>query len=370
MNLRIPGPTPCPEEVLQSLAQPMINHRGPGFERLIQKVTNRLKQFFQTRNDLIILTASGTGAMEAAVVNTLSPGDKVLAVSIGLFGERFAAIAETYGAEVIRLDFPWGQPADPEAVRKALKKSPDIKAALITHNETSTGVTNDLAALSAVVKELDKLLVVDAISSIGSIDLPVDTWRCDVVISASQKGWMAPPGVAMVSISEEAWEFAARSRMPRFYWDLAKAKSSLEKGQTPWTPAISTLFALEKSLDLMAQEGLSNIVERHARVGKATRKGVQSLGLSLLAQEQWASNTITAVQIPQGVDAKRLLDTLREDHKVILAGGYGNLAGKIIRIGHLGFVTEEDIQQVVEALRASLLKLEFKTSHLTDVRGS
>ncbi|MFC2045879.1 pyridoxal-phosphate-dependent aminotransferase family protein, partial [Chloroflexota bacterium] len=222
-HLRIPGPTPCPPEILQAMTKQMINHRGDEMAQIINDITAKLKQVFQTENDILILTGSGTGGLEAAVVNTLSPGDKVLSVSIGVFGERFATIARTFGAEVTPLQFEWGKAADPNAIRSALQADPEIKAVLVTHNETSTGVTNDLASISAVVKEFDKLLLVDAISSLGSINLPVDEWQCDVTVTGSQKGWMVPPGLAMVSVSQNAWQAHAAAKMPRFYWDFTQA---------------------------------------------------------------------------------------------------------------------------------------------------
>lgn len=334
-QLRIPGPTPCPSEVLQVMARQMINHRGGEFGQILNKVTANLKQLFQTKGDVFLLTGSGTGGLETVIVNTLSPGDKVLSVSIGFFGERFAVIAKQFGAEVIPLNFEWGKAADVDAVRQALKAEPKIKAVLVTHNETSTGVTNDLASISSVVKEFDKLLLVDAISSLGSIDLPVDDWHCDVAVTGSQKGWMVPPGLAMVSVSQEAWQAHSKAKMPRFYWDFAHAKSYLEKGQTPWTPAISIVFALSVSLEMMLKEGLPNIIARHARVGKAARAGVKSLGLSLFADENYASNTVTAVASSDGLDTKKMLKILREEHQIILSGGQQRLDGKIFRIGHI-----------------------------------
>ncbi len=360
-NLRIPGPTPVPDEVLQAMTKQMINHRGPEFAGILNGITDKLKQLFQTKGDVFLLTCSGTGGMEAAVVNTLSPGDKVLSVSVGVFGDRFASIAEQFGAEVSRLNFEWGKAADPDAVRKALQGDSRIKAVLVTHNETSTGVTNDLAALSSVIKEFDKLLLVDAISSLGSIDLPVDEWHCDVAITGSQKGWMVPPGLAMVSVSEEAWQAHANAKMPRFYWDFSRAKSYLERGQTPWTPAITTVFALSTALEMMLEEGLANITARHARIGKMTREGVKSLGLSLFTDEACASNTVTAVAATDGLDANKLRKILLEEHEVVLGGGQQQLDGKIFRIGHLGLVTEEDIEATISAIRAVLPKAGFRT---------
>jgi aspartate aminotransferase-like enzyme len=358
--LRVPGPTPCPSEVLQAMTKQMINHRGPEFAQMLDGVTAKLKQLFQTKNDLFLLTGSGTGGLEAAIVNALSPGDKVLSVSIGVFGDRFGTIAEQFGAEVVPLRFEWGKAADADAVRKALKSEPKVKAVLVTHNETSTGVTNDLGAISTAVKEFDKLLLVDAISSLGSINLPVDDWHCDVVVTGSQKGWMVPPGMAMVSISQEGWRAQASAKMPRFYWDFGKAKSYLEKGETPWTPAISVVFALSVALDMILKEGLANIFARHARVAQAARDGIKSLGLSLFAEESHASNTVTAVAASDGLDTKKMLKIMREEHQVVLAGGQQKLDGKIFRIGHLGWVTEDDIEIVISALKKVLPQAGFK----------
>ena len=353
-QLRIPGPTPVPNEVLQAMAKQMINHRGPEFVQLLNDVTAKLKQIFQTKGDVLVLTGAGTGGLEAAIVNTLSPGDKVLSTSIGVFGDRFTKIAQQYGAEIIPLSFEWGKPADIDTIRKALQAEPKIKAVLVTHNETSTGVTNDLASISSVVKEFDKLLLVDAISGLGAINLPVDDWHCDVTVTGSQKAWMVPPGLTMVSVSEEGWRAHAEAKMPRFYWDFTKAKSYLEKGQTPWTPAVSVMFALQVALDMMLKEGLANVIARHARVGKAAREGIKSLGLSLFAEESHASNTVTAVAASDGLDTKKLLKILREEHQVVLAGGQQKLDGKIFRIGHLGWVTEKDIEAVISTLKVAL----------------
>ncbi|MBA7606287.1 Soluble hydrogenase 42 kDa subunit [subsurface metagenome] len=230
---------------------------------------------------------------------------------------------------------------------------------LVTHNETSTGVTNDLASISSVVKEFDKLLIVDAMSSLGCIDLPVDGWHCDVTVTCTQKGWMAPPGLAVVSLSPEAWQAHANAKMPRFYWDFSKCQSYLEKSQTPWTPAVSTVFALSTSLEMVLSEGLANSIARHARVGKFTRDGLKSLGLSLFADENYASNAVTAVAATNGLDTKRLLKIMREEHQVVLGGGQGKLDGKIFRIGHMGWVTEDDIEPVISALKVALPKAGF-----------
>ena len=361
-QLRIPGPTPCPTEVLQAMTKQMVDHRGEEFGQIMSEVTDKLKQLFQTKNDLFLLTGSGTGGLEAGIVNTLSPGDKVLSVAIGVFGERFATIAKQFGAEVIPLNFEWGTAADPEAVRQALKSEPKIKAVLVTHNETSTGVTNDLAAISSVVKEFDKLLLVDAISSLGSINLPVDDWNVDIAVTGSQKGWMVPPGLAMVSVSQKGWEAHSKASIPRFYWDFAKAKSYLEKtpAQTPWTPVVPVFYAFAVALDMIMKEGLDNVFARHARVAQAARDGVKSLGLSLFAEESHASNTVTSVKSTNGLDISKMRKILREEYQVVLAGGQQTLSGKIFRIGHLGLVTEKDIEIVISALKGALPRAGFK----------
>ena len=356
MQLRIPGPTPCPPETLQAMSKQMINHRGSEFSNILNSITEKLKQIYQTKGDVLLLTCAGTGGLEAAIVNTLSPGDKVLAVSCGVFGDRFTDIAEQYRANVKRLSFEWGKPVDPEAINKALRAESDIKAVLVTHNETSTGVTNNIAEISSVVKKFDKLLLVDAVSSLGCINLPVDDWHCDVVITCSQKGWMTPPGLAMVSMSEKAWQAYASAKMPRYYWDFGKAKDYSLKGQTPWTPAISICYALNASLDLMLSEGLHNIFARHARVAEMTRNGIRSLGLTVFAPESHTSNTVTAVSGDDKIDISKLIQVLRDEYDVVIAGGQRKLSGKIFRIGHLGFVDENDIKVVLNALAEALPK--------------
>jgi len=359
MQLRIPGPTPCPSQALQAMTKQMINHRGREFAELINSITTKLKQVFQTTGDVFLLTSSGTGGLEAAIVNILSPGDKILATSCGVFGDRFADIAEKYDAKVKRLNFEWGKPVDPEAISKTLKADSDIKAVLVTHNETSTGVTNDLGKISSIVKEFDKLLLVDAVSSLGCIDLPADNWHCDVVVTGSQKGWMVPPGLAMVSMSEKAWQAHTQAKMPRYYWDFTKAKDYLQRGQTPWTPAISICYALNATLNLMLNEGLSNIFTRHAKIAQMARTGIKSLGLPLFAEDNCASNSVTAVKTDDKLDAAKLIQILRDEYNVVIAPGQRKLRGKIFRIGHLGLVEENDIKTVLEALARALPKAKF-----------
>jgi aspartate aminotransferase-like enzyme len=363
MNLRIPGPTPCPDNVLQAMSRQMVNHRGTVFTDLLGRLTERMKQLFQTKNDLFFLSCSGTGVLEAMVVNTLSPGDKVLCVSIGAFGNRFAQIAETYGAKLDTIEFEWGTAADPEKVAEAVGKD-SYKAVMVTHNETSTGVTNDLGAISKAVRGVapDILMLVDAVSSLGSIPCPVDEWDLDMVGTGSQKAWMVPPGLTMISVSARAWKAYEESKMPRFYLDVGKAKSFLERPtpQTPWTPTVSIFYALDVALEQLVKEGVDGIAKRHQKLGDAARNGVKSLGLELFADEKHASNTVTAVKAPDGMDANDLRKIVREEYDTELAGGQGKLAGKVFRIGHLGYCSVEDIDATIDALRKALPKLGYK----------
>jgi aspartate aminotransferase-like enzyme len=343
------------------MSRQMINHRGPEFAEIIGRITASLQKLFETKNDVLTLTSAGTGAIEAAVVNTLSPGDRALCVSIGVFGDRFADIAATYGVEVEKLSFEQGSAADPAQVADALRRDPSFKAIMVTHNETSTGVTNDLGAIAAAIREArpDIVTLVDAISSLGSVPLPIDAWDLDVVFTGSQKGWMVPPGMAMVSVSERAWRAVEQARIPRYYFDYKKAKSYLEKGQTPWTPAVSVYFAMDVALRKLEAEGLQNIHARHARLGQFTRDNVKALGLELLADERVASNTVTAVKVPEGVDGGALNKMMRTEYNTVLAGGQGALTGKIFRIGHLGLVSEDDLRACFDALKQALPRVGF-----------
>lgn len=362
-NLRLPGPTPVPDDVFKAMTKQMIDHRGVEFAELITRLSDNLRRAFETKNDVFVLTSSGTGAMEAAVVNTLSPGERVLAVTVGNFGDRFSRIAKTYGASVNELKFPDGEAADPEQIRQALKADPAITTVLVTHNETSTGITNDIETIAKIVKkEFNKLILVDAISSLGSIRLPVDAWDLDVVCAGSQKGWMCPPGLAMISVSERAWEAAKHSKMPKFYFDLTQAKKSHAMGQTPWTPAVSLLFGLDYAVQKMLQRGdMEEVYRFHQEIASYTRKGLVDLGLELVAKdEKHASNTVTACYVPEGITDEALLSMLRDEYDIIAAEGRGLLTGRVFRIGHMGYVTKEDIDDVFAALRKALPKLGFE----------
>lgn len=352
INLRIPGPTPLPDAVREAGSRQMVNHRGPEFRELIMRVTERLKTAFATENDILILTASGTGALEAVVVNHLSPGDRVLAVSIGSFGDRFAKIATVYGADVTKLDVEWGQAADPAAVAGVLRRMASegrpARAILLTHNETSTGVENPLGELAAAVKDAspDTLLLIDAISGLGAVLFETDAWGLDVVATGSQKSWMSPPGLAMVSVSARAWTAGESAKMPRFYFDLAKARKSLATGETPWTPAVGILFAMDTALEMLEAEGNEHIFARHESCAAAARAGLLSLGYRLFANPEHASKTVTSAWLPDGVEWSALNREMRA-RGLVVAGGQDALAGKILRIGHLGDVHVEDVIEAI-----------------------
>jgi aspartate aminotransferase-like enzyme len=363
VNLRLPGPTPVPEDVVKAMSKPMIDHRGQEFHGAMKRLTANLQRAFETKNEVYVLTSSGTGGMEAAIINVLSPGDKVLAVSIGNFGDRFSKIAKSYGANVTDLKLPEGEAADPAAIREKLKAEPTIKAVLVTHNETSTGITNDVKAIAGVVKgEFDKLFIVDAISSLGSIRMAMDEWDIDVVVSASQKGWACPPGLAMIAMSERAWKASDEAKMPRFYFDLREARNSLKKGETPWTPAVSLVYGLDYALQKMLAKGdMIATYQFHAKIAQYTRDGLTKLGLKLVATDlKHASNTVTACYLPDGVTDAALLTMLMNDYNIVAAEGRGLLAGKCFRIGHMGYVTEKDIDDVLNALKLALPRLGYK----------
>lgn len=354
-NLRIPGPTPLPDAVREAGRLPMINHRGPEFMELVGRVSAGMRPAFGTSSDVMVLTSSGTGGLEAAVVSFLSPGDPVLGVSIGNFGERFARIASIYAADITTLALEWGQAADPDSVRDSLRamagEGRTPRAVLLTFNETSTGVTNPVGDLAATIRQEapETLILVDGISGIGAMPFEMDAWGLDVVVTGSQKAWMIPPGLAMVAASERAWAAAESATMPRFYFDLVKHRDVLPKGQTPWTPAVGLVFQLEAALTLMAAEGLEGIFARHAACGAAARAGLRAMGFELFADQAHASNTVTSAHVPEGVEWSALNKELLS-RGLVLAGGQGKLKGKVFRIGHLGDVSVGDIVRAIEVL--------------------
>ncbi|MGH2405263.1 MAG: pyridoxal-phosphate-dependent aminotransferase family protein, partial [bacterium] len=351
-HLLIPGPTPLPDEVLQASMRQMVNHRDPEFGRLLAETLKAVGRVFQTRNTILPFVASGTGGLEAAIANLCSPGDTVVCVCTGAFGDRFAAIAEAYGLNVVRVQVPWGKAADPKGVANALRGTPHARALLVTHNETSTGVRNDLAAIADAARPSGALIIADAVSSVGAIDLRTDEWDIDVVITGSQKALMAPPGIALLSVSGRAWDAAKTARLPKFYWSFERLRTELgdREAYTPFTPAIGLLFALSTGVKLVETEGLQARFARHRRTALAVRAGVRALGLHVVPDEADASEAVTAVWLPDGVEAKALLTKLRTEHGVVFSGGQGPLAGKIFRFGHLGWVPDDSILAGLRAL--------------------
>jgi aspartate aminotransferase-like enzyme len=356
-NLRIPGPTALPPSVREAGARQMINHRGPEFSAMLGRIIAGMKPFFGTTSDVVVLTSAGTGGLEAAIVNTLSPGDRVLAVSIGSFGNRFAKIAGIYGADVTKIEVEWGQAADPAVIREVLAGSPGFRAVLLTHNETSTGVMNPIAVLAAAIRDVapETLILVDAVSSLGAVPFEMDAWGVDLVVTGSQKAWMAAPGLAMIAASERCWAAMETARMPRFYLDLRAHRDSAAAGETPFTPAIAVVYQVDEGLRLMTAEGAASIFARHEASAAAARAGLTALGFELFADQRFASRTVTAVHVPEGHPWKELNHAVKA-HGVVLAGGQGKLSGKIFRLGHLGSVTVEEILGVIAALEAVSLE--------------
>jgi aspartate aminotransferase-like enzyme len=365
-QLRIPGPTPLPERVVRSMSRPMIDHRGPEFAAILAEITAGAKRVFKTSNDLLILTSSGTGGLESAIANLVSPGDEVVAAVCGNFGERFAALAAAYGADVVRLEFEWGQPVDANDLASVLERHPNAKVVLLTHNETSTGLTNPLEALARVAHKAGRIVVVDGVSSISSIAIDTDAWGVDVAVTGSQKGWMAPPGLSLVSVSERAWAQQAIARSPRYYFDWKEAKVWAEKGMTPFTPAIGVIFALQEGLHMIEEEGIDAVYKRHERLARGTQAGLEALGFHLYAKEGYRSNTVTSAVPPAGLDVTALRNVLNQKFGVVIAGGQGKMTGKLIRVGHLGAVAEGDVVQVVWAIEQALEELDIAPS---DGRG-
>jgi aspartate aminotransferase-like enzyme len=359
--LLIPGPTPIPHEVAQAMSTEMFNHRGARFKALLDQLTASLKEVFQTEGRLFILTASGTGAMEAGIVNFLSPGQHVISLVNGAFGDRLAKIAEAYGIVVERLEAEWGRPLDYAALGDLLQKDRDgrIKAITVVHNESSTGMMNDVEAISRLRGGHPALLIVDAISSMGAVDIPVDRWNIDVCLTGSQKALMLPPGLALISVREKAWETAAQAGAPRFYFSLHKAQEFLEKGQTPFTPALSQMVAMQKGLELYFAEGREQCYARHRRMAGAARAAARALGLELLVDDRYASMTVTAFKKPERIDVAELRAAMRGRFGVEIAGGQGKLSGQTFRFGHLGAVSEMDVILGVAALEMALKSLGY-----------
>ena len=350
-NLRTPGPTPLPPAVRDAQAQQMIDHRGTEFAELLRETSTGLAELIGTTGEVLLLTGSGSGALEAAVVNTLSPGDRVLAVSIGSFGDRFAKIATAFGADVERFEADWGTAADPATLREHLAANPPYRAVLITHNETSTGVTNPLRELAAVVRDAPgaPLLLVDGISGLGAMPFEMEAWGIDLVVSASQKAWMASPGIAIAAIRERARAAGETARMPRFYWDFAEARTWAGKSQTPWTPAISVLYGLRVGVQRLREEGRERTWARHAAIAAGVAAGIESLGLRPVAPAAHRSATVTAAWLPDGLDWAPFNAAMRA-RGLVIAGGQGKWTGKILRFGHMGDVGIDEMAEALEIM--------------------
>ena len=354
-NLRIPGPVPLPDDILEAAGTQMINHRGPEYADMLARMTANLKTVFMTAADAYFITSSGTGAMETAIVNTLSPGDRVLSLTIGFFGDRFGDIARAYGAEVTSMPFPLGQAIDTAALASKLRELHGVKAVILTHNESSTGVANPLRAVAETVHESsDALLLVDAVSSAAAIPIAVDAWGIDVVSTASQKAWIAPPGISMVTFSARAWKAYQASKMPKYYFDIAQYRDYLKNGQPPFTPCLSAMYALEISLQRIVNEGIENVFERHHAMADRCRNGAEKLGLKLFPDRRIASDTVTAIRVPDGIDGKALVARVRKDHGVVIGGGQGQMTGKIVRIGHMGWVEPAHVDGALQAIEKSI----------------
>jgi aspartate aminotransferase-like enzyme len=354
-----PGPTPVPERVLLAMAGPVMHHRDPGYEVLFQEVREGLKYVFQTKQEVLVLASSGTGAMEAAVGNTLSRGDEVLVVRGGKFGERWGEICEAYGVNVTPLDVTWGQAVDPALIKKALDAKPAIKAVLVQASETSTGVMHPIKEIADIVKNrAGTILIVDAISALGVSDLPMDQWGIDVLVSGSQKAFMLPPGLAFIALSAKAWGFAEKSNLPKFYFNLKEELAVAQKNQSQFTPAISLVVGLREALKMLKEEGLENVFKRHEMLARATREAVKALGLELFAPTA-PSNALTAIKVPEGVDGKKLKKNFEDQFGLIIAGGQSQLKGKIIRIAHIGYFQSLDIIQAISTLELVLKGLGY-----------
>ena len=353
--LMAPGPTPVPPEVLAAGAAPVIHHRGPDFRELMLRTLARLREVCRTENDVLLFTASGSAAFESAVVNLLSPGERVLVATAGAFGDRWCALARAYGAEVHELRYSWGETPQPDDLRSRLDES-GAEVVVVVHSETSTGVVADVQALARVTREAGALVVVDAVSSLGAVPLETDAWGLDVVVAGSQKALMTPPGLSLATVSEAAWERSKRSTMPRFYFDWARMQAALEGGSTPFTPAVTLVAALDAALGLLLEEGLDAAFARHAALGRACREGAKAMGLELFSPDEERSAVVTAILTPDGVDAKELVLELRDRFGITVAGAHGELGSRMFRIGHIGYYDVLDITTSLTAVETLLVE--------------
>jgi aspartate aminotransferase-like enzyme len=354
-----PGPSPIPPNVLLAMAEPIIHHRAPAYIKVLEEVREGLKYVFQTKNEVLIFAASGTGAMEGAVTNTLCAGDKVLVVQGGKFGERWANICKAYGVHAKIIHVEWGKAVDPELIKKALEVEPSLRAVLIQASETSTGVMHPVREIAEIVKKHDNtILIVDAITGLGVFDLPTDAWGLDVLVGGSQKAMMLPPGLAFAALTDKAWGFVEKATLPRFYFDFKRELKNITENQSAWTPAVTLVVGLREVLRMIKEEGLENVFARTDRIARATREAMKALGLALFAPDS-PSNAVTAIVAPPGVDGQKVVKVLREKHNITIAGGQDQAKGKIFRIAHFGYMDTYDIVTVVAAVEMTLKELGY-----------
>jgi len=354
-----PGPTMLPPEVLLKMAEPIMHHREPEFEKIFSEIREGLKYLFQTKNEVLIFTSSGTGAMEGAVSNPLSKGDQALVVRGGKFGERWGEICKAYGIEFIPVDVEWGRAVDPQKIQEILKSNPSVRAVYTQASETSTGVKHPIKEIAEIVKKFENtLIVVDAITGIGVFNIPMDEWGLDVVVSGSQKALMLPPGLAFAALSDKAWKFVERSDLSKYYFNFKKELKSAQKNQSSYTPAISLFVGLRETLNMIRREGLEGVFRRHEKLAAATRAAVKGLGLELFAPET-PSNALTAVKIPAGIDGLKLQNLFFEKFGITVAEGQDRAKGKIIRIAHLGYYERLDVVMVISALEMLLKEMGY-----------
>lgn len=368
--LLAPGPTPMSPRVLQAMTRPILHHRTKEFEQLMRSVSDDLKWLFQTEDDVLVLNATGTGAMEASVTNFLSRGDTALTINGGKFGDRWGQICRSYGVETVEIPVEWGHAVDPSQVKAALDANPNIKAVYIQASETSTGVQHPVEAIGALIKDRPQtIFVVDGVTSVGVVPLPMASVGIDVIISGSQKAFMLPPGLAFIAVSEKAWALNKRSDLPRYYFNLAKERKTQAKGQSAYTSAVSLIMGLREALNEMKEEGLENIFSRHRRLAKATRAAVVRLGCTLLGADS-PSIALTAFYPPEGVSADKVKSLLTKKYNITIAGGQDHLSGKILRFAHLGYTGEFDVTTVISAFEMSLAEVGYKFTLGTGVAAA
>lgn len=359
--LMTPGPTPVPAEVLLTQAAPIIHHRTPDFSAAFRQAIGGLKYVFDTEGDVLLFASSGTGVMEAAVANCFSAGDSVIVCRNGKFGDRMKQICEVYGLNVIDLAYEWTEVVDADQVAKTLAGQPGIRGVIVTQSETSSGVLNDVEAIGAVVKSYpETVLIVDSITGIGAVPCKTDEWGLDVVMTGSQKGLMLPPGLAACTVSEKAWKAYERSNLPKYYFDWKKYAKNVEKDTTPFTPAVSLVLGLNVALQMIRDEGLESVIDRHSRLAEATRRGCEALGLKLFAPAEGRGSAVTPVWVPEGIDGKAIVKTMKNKYGVTIAGGQDQYEGKIFRVGHLGYFGEFDIITTLAALEMTLAELGYE----------